>query len=57
MLMRSVILSPLTRARYTYLFRMFEEASDFLEKPGLRLKRKRWGVLGDQCKYDSKLGH
>ena len=38
-----------------YRFTMFEQASDFLYKPGLRLMRKCRRVLGDQYEYDSEL--
>ena len=41
---------------HIYRFRMFEQASYFLQESGSRLKRRCRGVLRDQCEYDSQLG-
>ena len=54
MLMRSVSYTSFINMNQIYLFRMFEEASYFLEESRLQLNRRCRGVLGDQSEYDSQ---
>jgi len=56
MLLVRLVYFLLQHKSHVYCFRMFEEASYFLEKSGWRLKRRCRGVLGDQCEYNSELG-
>ena len=57
MLLLRLVYYLLQHKSHIYRFGMFEQGSNFLVKSGSRLKRRRRGVLEDECEYGSELGN